>query len=201
MIISKKSKEKVFHEETCVYVKRMNKKYRQFIHSDQALARGYRECSWCCGLHGAYVKMQHDPIIYGEKPRKNMTESWDRIDKALCFRTDCGFWKVLNNKGDGMYRLWHLNQNHFESNLTDKELMRRVFHRQKDVSETKNIGNLIRYIAEHDKAKKIIEKDWKQLPKKTPKQKKYFKQAQKREQKKQRERIDKLFEKLEKGEL
>lgn len=200
MVISKKSDQMIYHEESCPYAKRMQKKYSRYISEQSALERGYRPCSYCGGLHGIYLKFNSDLKMFG-KSREDITASYDRIDKALCFRTDNGFWKVLEQGDPATYRLWHLNHGHFDNSLPDKVLMRRAFHRQVDVKSTLNMSRIVQYIAQHDKAKKIMDNDWKKLPKNTPKQRKYYKQAKRREQKKQGRRLDILFQKLEKGEL
>ena len=200
MVISSKSNQMIYHKEDCPYVKRMQKKYSRYISEQGALGKGYRPCSYCGGLHGVYVKFNSDPKMFG-RLHDGITASFDRIDKALCFRTDNGFWKVLEQGEPESYRLWHLNHGHFDNSLSDKVLMRRSFHRQTDVKPTSNMQRIVQYISDHDRAKKIIDNDWKKLPKNTPKQRKYYKQAKRREQKKQGRRLDRLFEQLEKGEL
>ena len=75
--------------------------------------------------------------------------------------------------------------------------MKRNFHRQVDVDTTTRINKIIKYIADHDKAKKIIEENWRKLPKQTKKQKDYYKQARKRERRKSIRRVDDIFKQLE----
>lgn len=193
MVISKKSGQMIYHEESCPYAKRMQKKYRRYISEQTALERGYHPCSYCGGLHGFFLRYDNDS--------NDLVASYDRKDKALCFRTDIGFWKILEQGEPKTYRLWHLNGSDFDKNVESKYLMRRSFHRQVDVKSTLNMSRIIQYIRDHDKAKKIIKDDWKKLPKTTSKQKKYYKQAKKREERKKHRRIDELFKKLEKGEL
>lgn len=200
MVISKKSDQMIYHEEDCPYAKRISKKYRRHISEETAKERGYHACSYCGGLHGMYLRMRDDPTYYA-RGKEEIKVSYDRIDRGLCFRTKNGFWKVLIRGPVETYKLWHLNHGHFNPELPDKVLMRRTFHRQTDVKETTNMGRIIRYISDHDKAKRIIDNDWKKLPKSTPKQKKYYKQAKNRARKKENKRIDELFKKLEKGEL
>ena len=200
MVISKKSDQMIYHEEDCPYAKRISKKYCRHISIDTAKERGYHACSYCGGLHGMYLRMRDDPMFFG-RIKEGISVSYDRVDRGLCFRTKNGFWKVLIRGPVETYKLWHLNHGHFDPELPDKILMRRTFHRQTDVKETMNMGRIIRYISDHDKAKRIIDNDWKKLPKSTPKQKKYYKQAKKRAKRKENKRIDELFKKLEKGEL
>lgn len=200
MVISKKSSQMIYHEEDCRYVKKMRSEHRVYISESVALEKGYRPCSWCGGMHGVYLQLRTTPALYG-KARDGLRESYDTIDKALCFRTEAGFWKILKQGEPATYRLWHLNHGDFDPAVSDRKLMRRSFHRQVDVKSTLKFGRIISYIHDHDKAKKIMDKDWKKLPNKTPKQRKYFKQAEKRERRKQNKRIDELFKKIEKGEL
>ena len=200
MVISKKSKDMIYHEEDCPYVKRINKMYLRHVSTDTAKERGYHACSYCGGLHGMYLRMRDDPMFF-DRIKEGISVSYDRVDRGLCFRTKNGFWKVIVRGPVDTYKLWHLNHGHFDPELPDKILMRRTFHRQSDVKETLNMGRIIRYISDHDKAKRIMDDDWKKLPKSTPKQKKYYKQAQKRAKQKENRRIDELFKKLEKGEL
>lgn len=200
MVISKKSDQMIYHEDSCPYAKRMQKKYSRYISEGNALEKGYRPCSYCGGLHGIYLHFINDPKMYG-RFHEGLTASFDRKDKALCFRTDIGFWKIVENRRTNEYKLYHLNQGHFEKDTPDKILMRRTFHRQSDVKGTTKMTRLVQYIFDHDKAKKIMDNDWKKLPKATSKQKKYYKQAKKREQRKQSRRLDDLFRMLEKGEL
>lgn len=200
MVISKNSKLKIYHEEDCPYAKRMSKKYQRTITMEKAHSKGYQPCSYCGGIHGLFIQLGKHPTMYG-KAREGITESYDRIDRAICFRTPIGFWKVVKKKSDNTYRLYHLNRGCFSPNATDRQLMRRTFHRQADVKGTTKFGKIIYYIHEHDKAKQVMKDDWRKLPKNTNKQKYYYKQAKKREERKQRKRVDELFKKLEKGEL
>lgn len=193
MVISKNSKDMIYHDESCPYAKRISKKYRRCKTEKSLQEKGYRACSYCGGLHGFFLK--YDPTA------DDPIASYDRKDKALCFRTDVGFWKVLEQGDYPTYRLWHLNRKDFDPNVESKFLMRRSFHRQADVQSTLNMGKIIQYIRDHDKAKKIMADDWKKLPKTTSKQKKYYKQAKRRARRKENKRIDELFKKLEKGEL
>lgn len=200
MVISNHSKDMIYHKEDCPYVKRMSKKYKRHVSEERAKAQGYHECSYCGGIHGTYINMRNDPTLYGRE-REDISISYDRIDRGICLRTSNGFWKVLIRGPVEAYKLWHLNHGHFDASLSDKILMRRDFHRQADVKETVHMGKIIQYISRHDRAKRIIDDDWKKLPKSTPKQKKYYKQAKNRARRKQCKRVDELFKLLEKGEL
>lgn len=168
---------------------------------EQAKSRGYHECSWCCGIHGQFLDLKNNSLGYEQKLINFFRISWDPRTKGICFRTNIGFWKIIWSDYEEGYKLWHLNRKYFHPESTDRKLMSGSFHRQVDFDVTKRIGSVMRYIYNHDKAKKVIEEDYRKLPKSTQKQKKYFKQAAKRERKKQCKRVDEIFKKLERGEL
>ena len=201
MIISKNSKRKIYHEQDCPYALRMSKKYKSYISEETARSKGYLPCSYCGGMHGIYVRMKKDPNLHGGKAREGIRLSFDRESNELCLRTDVAFWKVAFNKREQDYRLYHLNRDYYDENATDRQLMEGKFHRQGDVKGTTHLSKLLWYIHNHDKAKKIMDDDWKKLPKATNKQRKYFKQAKKREQRKQSRRVNELLEMISKGEL
>ena len=52
-----------------------------------------------------------------------------------------------------------------------------VFHCQRDVLETDSVLSLVNYVIKHDKAKKIMQEDYRNLPRRTKKQKRYYEQA------------------------
>ena len=195
VIISNRSKLKIYHAFDCMYAKRIDKKYKRIWSKEKALSKGYTACQWCGGIHGTYLFLR-------DYPRANVRElqelklSYDRDTKSICFRTDIGFWKVREKWGEG-YKLFHLNGNNFDPGASDRELMKRNFHRQVDVDTTTRINKIIKYIADHDKAKKIMQENWRKLPKQTKKQKDYYKQARKRERRKSIRRVDDIFKQLE----
>ena len=165
VVISKRSKLKVFHEPYCPYAKRMIGKYKRNLTEEQARSRGYSECSWCGGIHGTYLRMKAFPQAF-PKDLSELGLSYDFENQAVCFRTKIGFWKG-----------W--------------------FHRQVDMSTTKKLGYILKYIVDHDKAKAIMEDDWRKLPKSTKQQRRYYRQAKKRERKKSIQRVDEIFRQLE----
>lgn len=197
-IISKRSKIKVYHKPYCPYAKRMDKKYRRNVIMDYALSKGYRACSCCYGIHGTYLELKIFPMAYPEE-LKNMKLSYDFKWKTICFRTKNEFWKVGWNDYENGYKLFHLNSDCYDERLTDQELMKGKFHRQKDVKSTSRLGNLIIYMDRHNKAKEIMEDDWRKLPKNTKEQKHYYKQAKKRERKRSIRRVNEIFEELERS--
>lgn len=193
--ISKNSKLKIYHARDCMYAKRIDQKYKRIWPKEKALSKGYKPCSWCGGIHGTYLFLRDYPKA-NVRELQDLKLSYDRDAKSICFRTDIGFWKVREKWGEG-YKLFHLNRNCFDPKVSDHELMKRNFHRQVDVDTTTRINKIIKYIADHDKAKKIMEENWRNLPKQTKKQKDYYKQARKRERRKSIRRVDDIFKQLE----
>ena len=200
MIISRNSKKKVYHMDYCPYAKRISTKYRKTISEQAAKSKGYSACAWCGGLHGEYLLATREPEMYGERQRKVVKLSYDTKRKAMCFRTKIAFWKIVKSKNNDYYLLFHLNENSYNPSFSDKKLSEGQFHRQTDVPAFSNLDKIhgvVTYIYEHDKAKRIIENDWKKLPKKTKRQKKYYEQAKRKDRHQKLKRIDELFKELE----
>ena len=76
-----------------------------------------------------------------------------------------------------------------------------AYHRQTDVKPEESMQKLINYIVAHDKAKRIIREDYRNLPKSTSRQRKYYRQAQnkirRRNTRQARQRMDELFRNIE----
>lgn len=187
----------IYHRAECPYARKISDKHRRTVTVEQAKSRGYKECAWCGGIHGLYLDLRDHPEGHRKKMMEMMRLSYDSDNQAICFRTEVGFWKVFWSEDERAYKLWHLNHGHFSHKATDRQLMKRSFHRQVDVDPTKKIGKILQYIYDHDKAKKIIDKDWRKLPKSTAQQKRYYKQAKRREEKKSFRRVEELFKQLE----
>jgi len=85
----------------------------------------------------------------------------------------------------------------FEKEKNYEELTHGSFHRQQDVKGTHSIERILKYVKEHDKAKVIMDEDWRMLPTRTKRQKKYYKSAEKRDKRRQVRNVFSLFEQLE----
>ena len=74
-------------------------------------------------------------------------------------------------------------------------------HRQRDMKSTASFEKILNYVIAHDKAKVIIQNDYRKLPQSTKKQKKYYEIAKRKEQRREirrvRKRIDELFSMIE----
>ena len=77
--------------------------------------------------------------------------------------------------------------------------MHDFYHRQNDVLPTESLLKLIHYIVEHDKARNIILEDYKKLPQRTKKQKRYYKKAEQKARRLQIRRVDMLLDSLKTG--
>ena len=76
------------------------------------------------------------------------------------------------------------------------------YHVQTDVARNQSPYKHLQYIVKHDAAKKVEQIDYKNLPKRTKKQKKYYRQAENRARRKSVSRVLDLFAEIEaKGEL
>ena len=73
------------------------------------------------------------------------------------------------------------------------------YHRQTDVPMDESLLKLVYYIEEHDWAKRIIIEDYKKLPQRTKKQRKYYKRAEQKARKMQIQRVDMLLDSLKLG--
>ena len=199
MIISTRSKHKIYHQDNCPYANRIRSKYQRHVTEIEAKNRGYGPCSFCGGLHGIYLNLQMNPDYY-IKVRKPMEFYWDKVGQGLCIQTKVGFWKIVKSWNTGKYALYHLNRTVFEAKKNVKERMDGRHHRQTDVEQTESIQLLLHYISEHDRAKQIMqERDYRALPQKTKKQKKYFARAKKKAIREKNRRIDELFEQIQNG--
>ena len=189
--ISMKSRSRVYHDTGCLYLKRIKYENRLWIDHEEAEKRGYHECNYCSGVRGFVRTKQY--IIQQLKHDKGYTFTYDSKTDTLYVKTDIGFWKIFRR--DGMYVLYHLNR--FDPEKSPEELQRKPFHRQKDVKPAGTVKELIRSIEKHDDAMKVIAIDYRMLPKKTNRQKRYYKAAERRAQRQQDRRIDELFKVIE----
>lgn len=190
VIVSRQQK-KIFHNYKCYYVKNIKKKNKIQMSIDSALDRGYCPCKVCQGISGWI--MWH-PELKDQNDSDYLKISLSKDKKTMFIRTEMGFWKIYLNKKTFLFELWHLNQ--FKKNKPDSYLTGQKFHRQTDATPSQNLDSLLDYVEKHDKAKKIIQNDYKKLPNKTKREKYYYRCAKNREAERRGRRVDKLFKKL-----
>lgn len=182
---------KVYHRQDCMYVKRMKPQNRMILPRKQAEEHGCRCCSYCGGLQG---EMRQSGQIQAWKRDYQVSLDYVKKTDTLYVRTDMGCWKIFCERGGNRYLLWHRNT--YDSSMLLEQAVRGAYHRQGDVKPAESLAKLIRYIADHDKAKRIIMDDYRKLPRATKRQKKYYRQAEKRARRWQQGTIGKRMEEL-----
>lgn len=125
-----------------------------------------------------------------------MDVSYDKKTDTLFIRTETGFWKTFWKDDIGLL-LYHLNC--FDKSKSTEQLSHAAFHRQGDVPPTESLEKILTYIENHDLAKQIIADDYRKLPQRTRKQRKYYRQAESRNRRQQINRVFAIFADLEKG--
>lgn len=114
--------------------------------------------------------------------------------------TDMAAWKIAYGYHFDWYKLLHCPFD--EQPLTMEEAKAAHYHVQTDVARNQSPYKHLQYIVKHDAAKKVEQIDYKNLTKRTKKQKKYYRQAENRARRKSVSRVLDLFAELEaKGEL
>ena len=179
--VSKNSK--IFHHVGCGYLHGSTVSVKQAFEYETALGLGYLPCSRCSHSNKMVKNLRKD----------GFNSSWDRERDACCLRTDVGFWKTLYN--NGKWVLYHQNNGGtkcFDPNKSTEELMNGAFHRQKDVAETKNFEDIVRYIGGHEHYIRVKQNDYRKLPKK------YRDAEKKRRRRKGLREVRKLMKQLEK---
>lgn len=121
-------------------------------------------------------------------------------DKDLYILTDIAAWKIAYGYHFDWYKLLHCP--FVGRSLTMEEAKTAHYHVQTDVPRNQSPYKHLQYIVKHDAAKKIEQIDYKNLPQKTKKQKKYYRQAENRAKRKSINNVLNIFAELEaKGEL
>ncbi|MDO4961491.1 MAG: hypothetical protein Q4E57_06525 [Eubacteriales bacterium] len=192
MIVSMKAPTKVYHMSGCKYAKRIKQENSAGLKKAWAEAEGYRPCRWCCtSMDGRYSTER-------KKAEKLLEENGLVIDKLsgmLYIRSDIGCWKLVYSRGNDEFLLFHRNR---ADGITPIENVEDVpYHRQMDSFKHHSILAACQYIIKHDAAKKIIAMDYRKLPQRTRKEKKYYKKAERKERRKNILRIDDLFRQIE----
>ena len=191
MIVSDASRNKVYHRSGCMYETRISFAHRMTLSPKKAMMYGYHECSCCGGLKGFMKVAGKNLNTMGFNIGFNYL--YDGKSDTLYLRTDMGFWKIYSI-GEMRYVLYHSSC--YDSAKSFTTLMHGVFHRQRDVLETDSVLSLVNYVIKHDEAKKIMQEDYRNLPRRTKKQKRYYEQAKRKDRRAQIQRLDRLFDSL-----
>lgn len=184
-------KSSVYHRYGCRYAERIRYKNQMIVARGDARQQGYRACKCCCGLGGDLRAQINARNVDKWQETMHVALTYDKRHDRLFVRTRRGFWQIRSVDGGELYLLYHLN--HFDELFTTQYMMKQSFHRQTDVKQTASLGGLIKYIYRHDQAKEIMDVDYRNLPRSTKRQKKYYRQAKKREQRRSIRRVDELF--------
>ena len=193
VVVSDHTNEKIFHRRTCPYALRISDQHRMEISKNWVAVHGYRKCK-CCGKPEFSIRAI---LASAQKTdaRRKMKITYQKSTNTLYLRTGIGFWKIFWKEDLEGFLLYHLNW--YDAAKSTEELMSRSFHRQSDVKVTGSLVKLLDYVEKHDRAKQIIAKDFKQLPKRTKRQRKYYKRAERADRKKQADRVMDLFDRIE----
>lgn len=194
VIISDASKRMVYHRSGCIYASRITSAHQMTLNIRDAVAYGYHECTCCGGLKGA-VRVNRNSL---NKAGKDIAFEYlyDERSDTLYIRTEIGFWKIFHRQGRG-FLLYHCSK--YDKTRKFESLMHDEYHRQTDVPMDESLLKLVHYIEEHDRAKRIIIEDYKKLPQRTKKQKKYYKRAEQKARRMQIQRVDMLLDSLKLG--
>ena len=94
------------------------------------------------------------------------------LNHVLYVRTDVGCWKMIYSMSEQRFLLYH--KNYMQGVLSLDEVEEGAYHRQRDVPFSKSIEKYLFYISKHDAARKIEMIDYRLLPNRTKKEKRYF---------------------------
>lgn len=123
----------------------------------------------------------------------NVQIEYDGTD--LYVLTDMAVWKIAYGYHYDWFKLLHCP---FDGKaLTMDEAKTAHYHVQADVPRKQSPYKHLQYIVKHDEAKKIEQTNYKNLPQRTKKQKKYYRQAENRAMRKSVRRVWNLFAELE----
>lgn len=182
-------KNRIYHRYGCIYANRIKPNHRMEMEATPIVRHRYRKCKYCGGLYGD-VRV-HMSRLEDLSTRKNVNFIYNRDTDTFYIQTEIGFWKIYSEDKTDKYILYHRNA--YESGMDLETAMWGEFHRQADVKITSSMDKIVDYVIKHDAAKIIIQDDYRKLPKRTKKQKKYFRSAERKAKRKEMQRLDYLF--------
>lgn len=104
-------------------------------------------------------------------------------------------WKIAYGYHFDWFKLLHCPFS--EKALTMEEAKTAHYHVQNDVPRNQSPYKHLQYIVKHDEAKMVEQIDYRNLPNRTKKEKKYYRQAKNRAKRKNVSRVLDLFAELE----
>lgn len=192
-VVSIQSKAKVYHRQECRYAKRILPKNKMQLSSKEAEKAGYHICPYCDGMDALFRMKKKAILKYAEKNHMEV----DLRDHVLYVRTDIGCWKMIYSMSEQRFILYH--KNYVQGMLSIEEVEEGAYHRQRDVPFAKSIEKYLVYIHKHDEARKMEMVDYRLLPNRTKKEKKYFASARARSNRRSQRRLAELFTMIEQG--
>lgn len=195
VIVDMNPENKLFHSVRCLNALVLPEERKGIVTKHEALEMGFCACPDCHSLTGAY-DIHVGELYYLEEKEGVEIRYLDNKD-TLFIRTDVGFWKIFAYQDTGDFALFH--RNCYDKDATFLRLTYGNFHRQHDAKQTDSLMKLIYYVINHDKAKKIIAEDYRKLPQRTRRERKYYRIARNRNRKQQIYRVDALFRQIEEG--
>lgn len=197
VIYSKSLKVKVYHKPGCPYLKQIRSTNLASININQAFKEPtFCECKYCGGIKGYSKVFKKRKNRY--KFEKGMRCYWDDETNALYLMTDVGVWKLVFDRHIHQFILYHQNHSWWNLNRPIEKQFHTAFHRQSDVAPTYNFDRIVDYIYSHDRNRKIELEDYRKLPQKTKRQKKFYQAAKNRAKRREKKRMDKIFADLNK---
>lgn len=192
MIISAHSRAKVYHRPGCRYAGTIKEGNASYEKPDWAEIRGYRPCKWCSCMDGKY---QIEKKEVGEYLSRNGLVM-DKKEHIVYIRSDIGCWKLVYCRKYDTFDLYHRNHADGIVPITDVEMD--DYHEQTDSFMFNSIMSAAKYIVKHDQAKKIISNgSYRDLPRSTKKEKKYYQSAKNKAHRNDIRRIEDLFRQIE----
>lgn len=190
-IMSSVSTSKVYHRLECRYARRIKSRNRIQMDWETAEWKGYQPCIYCDGTEFLYSLEQEKIKQFAEQ----FDLAVDIKDYKIYVRTDVGCWKIIYKRSIQRFLLLHRN---YVNGRIDLELADQVpFHRQWDMAESVSIMKYLRYIKDHDQFKRNKPADYRQMPRRTKRQKAYYKSAERKAQKQSARRVECLFTMIE----
>ena len=181
-------KDRIYHKMGCIYARRIKNINRKCI-PDKDTRKEDCNCKYCGGLKGDVR------LLAKYMNKKNITFKYDAWSDTFYLCTDLGFWKIYWKEEERGYLLYHKNT--YNKQMEFESAKHGNFHRQKDVKPNASLNSLVDYIIAHDKSKEIIFDDYKKLPQRTKRQKKYYKIAERKVHRHNANRVDNIFKFLE----
>ena len=194
IVISTCSRIKVYHRPGCRYAKMIEKRTACPEEKEWVEIRGYRPCKWCFSTAGSYQIKKANAIDFLSSNGLFLDEK----DHKIYIRSDVGCWKVVYSKKQECFLLYH--RNHSEGIVPLSEVENDQYHNQSDHFQFNSIMGAAQYIVKHDKAKKLLSiGSYKDLPRRTKKEKKYYKAEKNKAHRNNAHRINDLFQQIENG--